>query len=181
MPVTHVCRTFRPMRKLLALMLFFLLGLGGLPASAGVRSDEADFVNRINALRASQGVAKLRINAKLTSKARNWAGRMAAQDRIWHSKLSDGVPANWQKLGENVGMGGSVADLHEAFVKSPRHYDNLVDPVFRDIGLGVVTVNGKTFVSEVFRQRRPNRRAPPRRTWKRTAGARMTSVPSGRR
>jgi uncharacterized protein YkwD len=154
------------MRKLLVLVLFFLLGLGGLPASAGVKSDEADFVNRINALRATQGVAQLRINANLTNKARKWAGRMAARDRIWHSKPSDGVTDRWQKLGENVGMGGSVAALHEAFVKSPRHYDNLVDPVFRYVGLGVVTVNGKTFVSEVFMQKRLNKRAPPRRTWR---------------
>jgi uncharacterized protein YkwD len=111
-------------------------------------------------------VAQLRINANLTNKARKWAGRMAARDRIWHSKPSDGVTDRWQKLGENVGMGGSVAALHEAFVKSPRHYDNLVDPVFRYVGLGVVTVNGKTFVSEVFMQKRLNKRAPPRRTWR---------------
>jgi uncharacterized protein YkwD len=152
------------MRKLVVLVLFFLLVLGGLPASAGVRRDEADFVTRINALRATQGVAQLRINANLTTKARKWAGRMAAQDRIWHSKPSDGVTANWQKLGENVGMGGSVAVLHAAFVDSPRHYDNLVDPVFRYIGVGVVTVNGTTFVSEVFMQRRPSKQMPPRRT-----------------
>jgi len=154
------------MRKLLVLTLFFLLGLGGLPASAGVKSDEADFVNRINALRATQGVPQLRVNANLTNKARKWAGRMAAQNRIWHSKPSDGVTASWQKLGENVGMGWSVAALHEAFVKSPRHYDNLVDPVFRFVGLGVVTVNGKTFVSEVFMQRRPIKQTPPRRNSK---------------
>jgi len=152
-------------RKLVVLVLCLLV-LGGLPASAGVKSDEADFVNRINALRATQGVAQLRTNANLTNKARRWAGRMAAQDRIWHSKPSDGVTANWQKLGENVGMGGSVSVLHEAFVKSPRHYDNLVDPVFRYIGVGVVTVNGTTFVSEVFMQRRPSKQKPPRRTWR---------------
>jgi len=147
------------MRKLLVLLLlFFLLGFEGLPASAGVKSDEADFVNRINALRASQGIPRLRVKANLTNKARRWAGTMAAQDRIWHSTLSDGVTVKWQKLGENVGMGPSVAALHDAFVDSPLHYDNLVDPVFRYVGLGVLTVNGKTFVSEVFMQPRPKNR-----------------------
>src|SRR5688500_2331581 len=136
----------RHWRKLSVLVLFFF-GLGGLPASAGVKSDETDFVNRINALRASQGVPRLRVNANLTNKARRWASTMAAQDRIWHSKLSDGVTVKWQKLGENVGTGGSVAALHKAFVDSRGHYDNLVDPVFRYVGLGVLTVNGKTFVS----------------------------------
>src|SRR5687767_8375455 len=125
------------MRKHFVLVLLFLLSLRDLPASARVSNDDADCVKRISARQASQGVARLGTNANLTSKAREWAGRMAARDRIWHSKPSDGVTAKWQKLGENVGMGGSVAALHEAFVKSPRHYDNLVDPVFRYVGLGV--------------------------------------------
>lgn len=132
------------MRKLLVLVLFLLLGFAGPPANAGIKRDEADFVKRINALRTSQGVSRLTVNANLTDKARKWAGKMAAQDRIWHSNLAGGVTANWQKLGENVGMGSSVAALNEAFVKSPRHYDNLVDPAFRFVGLGVVTVNGKS-------------------------------------
>ena len=153
-------------RKLVVLVLLCLLSFGGLPARASINSDETDFINRINALRKTKGVAQLRVNVNLTDKAREWAGRMATQDRIWHSRPSDGVTANWQKLGENVGVGGSIASLHQAFVQSPRHYDNLVDPVFRHIGLGVATANGKTFVSEVFMQRRPNKRAPPRRAWR---------------
>jgi len=155
------------MRKLIVLVLFLLLGVGAVPANAGSKRDEAEFVNRINTVRANQGLARLKINANLTDKARKWAGRMAAQDRIWHSNLRDGVSARWQKLGENVGMGPSVAALHEAFVKSPRHYANLVDPAFRYVGLGVVTVDGRSFVSEVFMQRRlPIKRMPPRRTWR---------------
>lgn len=152
------------MRKLLVLLvLLFILGFGAPPANAGIKREEADFVKRINGLRARQGVVRLRINANLTDKARKWAGQMATQNRIWHSSLADGVTGKWQKLGENVGMGVSVAALDDAFVKSPRHYDNLVDPVFRFVGLGVVTVEGKVFVSEVFMQRPPNNRPPPRR------------------
>ena len=155
------------MRKLIVLVLFLLLGVGAAPADAGSKRQEAEFVKRINTVRADQGLARLQINANLTAKARRWAGRMAARERIWHSHLPDGVSARWQKLGENVGVGPSVAALHEAFVKSPRHYANLVDPAFRHIGLGVVTVDGRSFVSEVFMQRRPpSKRMPPRRTWR---------------
>lgn len=155
------------MRKLIILVLFLLLGVGAAPADAGSKRQEAEFVNRINAVRAGQGLARLQINANLTAKARKWAGKMAARQRIWHSNLPDGVTARWQKLGENVGMGPSVGALHEAFVKSPRHYANLVDPAFRYVGLGVVTVDGRSFVSEVFMQRLPpSKRMPPRRTWR---------------
>jgi hypothetical protein len=88
---------------------------------------------------------------------------MAAAGRIWHSTLSDGITADWQKLGENVGMGGSVEGLHNAFVASPKHYDNLVDPAFTYVGIGVVTVDGTVYVSEMFMKLMPERVAqtPP--------------------
>ena len=80
---------------------------------------------------------------------------MAAGNRIWHSTLSDGITADWQKLGENVGMGGSVDGLHNAFVASPHHYENLVDPAFTQVGIGIA-MNGDTiFVAEEFMQLMP--------------------------
>jgi hypothetical protein len=52
-------------------------------------------------------------------------------------------------------MGGSVDGLHTAFVNSPHHYENLVDPAFGYVGIGIV-MNGPTiFVSEVFMQLMP--------------------------
>jgi uncharacterized protein YkwD len=108
------------------------------PAGADNASDEASFVAQINNLRAAKGVPALSVDAGLTAKARAWAQTMADQHTIWHSHLSDGITADWRKLGENVGMGGSVDGLRVAFVNSPHHYENLVDPAFNTIGLGVV-------------------------------------------
>ena len=139
------------MRKL-ALGLILAIGVAFFPASAQADSvsDEAAFVAKINALRAGQGLSALQVNDNLTAKARAWAGTMAAAGKIWHSTLSDGITADWQKLGENVGMGGSVDGLHNAFVASPHHYENLVDPAFTQVGIGIV-MNGSTmFVAEEF-------------------------------
>jgi Cysteine-rich secretory protein family len=124
-------------------------------ARADTVSDEAAFVAKINDLRASKGLAPLQVNANLVAKARAWSAGMAAAGRIWHSTLSDGITENWRKLGENVGMGGSVDGLHAAFVKSLHHYENLVDPSFGHIGIGIV-MNGDTiFVTEMFMQMMP--------------------------
>lgn len=126
------------------------------PARADDPSDEATFVAQINALRATRGVPALTVDAGLTAKARSWARTMADQNTIWHSTLRDGITTPWQKLGENVGKGGSVASLDTAFVNSPRHYDNLVDPAFRSIGIGVVrNAAGTLFVAEEFMQPQP--------------------------
>jgi hypothetical protein len=80
---------------------------------------------------------------------------MAAAGRIWHSTLSDNITADWKKLGENVGMGGSVDGLHAAFVASPHHYENLVDANFGQIGIGIVMSGDTIFVSEMFMQFMP--------------------------
>ena len=146
------------MRKLVyGLILAFAVSALYPPAAAQADtvSDEAAFVTKVNELRATKGLAPLQVNANLTEKARAWSAGMAAAGKIWHSTLSDGVTEDWKKLGENVGMGGSVDGLHRAFVNSPGHYANLVEPVFSHVGIGIV-MNGSTiYVTEVFMQRMP--------------------------
>ena len=121
-------------------------------AQASTATDEAAFVAKINELRASKGLAPLQVNANLVAKARLWSAGMAAAGKIWHSTLSDGVTEDWKKLGENVGMGGSVDGLHKAFVASPHHYENLVDPAFGQVGVGIVMGGDTIFVTQVFMQ-----------------------------
>jgi hypothetical protein len=124
-------------------------------AQADTVNDEASFVAKINDLRASKGLPALQVDAQLVAKARAWSTGMAAEGRIWHSTLSDGITLDWKKLGENVGMGGSVDGLHTAFVNSPHHYENLVDPAFGYVGIGIV-MNGNTiYVTEEFMQLMP--------------------------
>jgi hypothetical protein len=145
------------MRKLV-FGLILALGVSLFPpgAHADTVTDEASFVAKINDLRTSKGLPALQVNANLVAKARGWAAGMAAAGRIWHSTLSDGITADWQKLGENVGMGGSVDGLHAAFVASPHHYENLVDPDFGSVGIGIaMSGSGTMFVSEMFMELMP--------------------------
>jgi hypothetical protein len=146
------------MRKLVyGLILAFAVSALYPPASAqaDTTSDEAAFVAKLNDLRSSKGLPPLQVNANLVAKARDWSAGMAAAGRIWHSTLSDGVTENWRKLGENVGMGGSVDGLHRAFVNSPHHYDNLVDPAFGHVGIGIVMKGSTIYVTQVFMQLMP--------------------------
>lgn len=130
-------------------------------ASAGAATDpraaESAFVAKINALRAAKGLRQLRVDAELTSIARSWAARMAARGDISHNPgFTKQVQADWVKLGENVGMGPSVDDLHRAFVASPTHYKNLVDGDFELIGVGVVVASdGTLFTAHQFETLNP--------------------------
>jgi hypothetical protein len=43
-----------------------------------------------------------------------------------------------------------VATLHAAFIASPKHFENLIDPAFTHLGIGIVHVGGTLYVSEMF-------------------------------
>ena len=120
-------------------------------AAIDTGSAESEFVSRINSLRTSRGLSALQVDGQLTGLARSWAGTMAGQGRIFHAgDLSAGVTADWQKLGENVGVGGEVPSLFDAFVASPTHLANLVDPAFTHVGVGVVVSGGRIFTTHRF-------------------------------
>src|SRR5688500_9562509 len=103
-------------------------------ASADSISDESSFVSRINSLRASRGLPALVVDVRLTDVARAWSASMAGRNVLEHNpNLSSQAPSTWQKLGENVGYGGTVSQVHDAFVNSPSHYRNLVDGAFNAV------------------------------------------------
>lgn len=130
--------------------------LGASPAVSQVAQqsgseEEQAFVNKINALRSSLGLGSLSVDNELTSEARTWAQTMKDSGGIFHSSnLAKGISANWKKLGENVGVGGTVDDLFAAFVASPKHYENLVDPAYTSVGIGVVWADGRMYTAHRF-------------------------------
>jgi uncharacterized protein YkwD len=129
------------------------------PRQTRAEAYEADFIARINSLRASAGVPVLALDSNLMAKADGWARVMAAEGRIWHSRVAENIVADWKKLGENVGTGSLVASIHDAFVDSPPHYKNLVERDFTQVGVGVALKGTVLYVAEVFMQVRAA--APP--------------------
>lgn len=156
------------MRRLVV-FLIAVVGILGAPLHAGTAgastdpvADEAAFVVRINELRASKGLGQLAVHPELVQVARSWAAEMAEADRISHNPgLADAVKADWLRLGENVGVGMTVDRLHTAFIASPLHYKNLVDPSFTYVGVGVVLGrDGVIFTTHQFMKLRAGAAAP---------------------
>jgi hypothetical protein len=125
------------------------------PAMADPVSDEFNFVQKLNDLRASRGVGPLGMNGHLTNVARGWSAHMASGGTISHNpNMAAQAPSNWLRLGENVGMGPSVQSLHDAFVASPPHYQNMVNGYYDSVGAGVVMRGSTMFVTVNFMQSR---------------------------
>ena len=142
----------------LVVMFMSVLGVVGLGTTAAhadtidTTAAEAQFVTLINALRAAKGLGTLTVDANLTDIARGWSQQMANAGTISHNpNFPNQVTSDWQMLGENVGQGYTVQSLFDAFVASPHHYENLVEPSFTRIGVGVVvTGTGQIFTSHEF-------------------------------
>jgi hypothetical protein len=159
--------TPRRAARLLLVLLALAVGaqLAPAPAAAGPEdpsADEARFVMLVNQARAQAGVAPLEVDGELTALARDWAAQMAAAGGISHAKpISAGVTQDWQKMGENVGKGPSVDPIMDAFIASPGHYANLMDPDFTKIGVGVVWADGVLYTTHRFMQLRGAPAPPP--------------------
>jgi hypothetical protein len=125
--------------------------LGAPAAHADAGSEEAQFLDLTNQLRASLGISQLTPQAQLTQIARQWSAKMAGDGTISHNpSLPNQVTANWSQLGENVGMGGAVQAIQTAFINSPHHYENLANGAYNFVGIGVVDSNGTIFVTVDF-------------------------------
>jgi cysteine-rich secretory family protein len=126
--------------------------LVSVPSTAS-SSQEADFVSRINAERASRGLSTLVVKSDLTAVARDWSGHMAAAGAISHDPNLGGKISGWTMLGDNVGKGPSVSAIHQAFMDSDTHRHIILDTDFNQVGVGVVKSGDVIYVTEIFARR----------------------------
>lgn len=113
---------------------------------------EAGFVKRIAAERVERGLPELRLAGDLTEVARRHAARMAADGRLYHNPNLASEVSGYKVVGENVGNGGSVGAIHEAFMASAIHRRQILRPGYREVGVGVVWSADLMWVVEVFRE-----------------------------
>ncbi len=137
------------------------------PASMAAVPDNAGLASAllaaINEARAAEGLPALNAHTTLGTIAAGHASDIAAQRRLSHNG-SDGSSlsgrlnrggAAFGAAGENVGRGrGGAAGMPEivrAFLASPVHRANILNPVFQKVGLGVVgESDGTSWVTVVF-------------------------------
>jgi Cysteine-rich secretory protein family len=155
---------FKTARRIsLSVVAFATIGMGlGVLSPTAALADaeprdpvamEQDFVARVNQLRATQGLKPYIVDGETRSVAMAWTEKMAAVNAISHNPdLGKQVTASWVKLGENVGYGGDVASVEDAFEASPGHRKNLLDPTFTAMSVTIVLKGPALYVTQQFRQ-----------------------------
>lgn len=114
--------------------------------------DEVAYVANINEIRAANGVGPLTINVNMTNAARSWTTWMVDNTTLAHADdIVTGAPSNWLKVGENVGRGGTLDAIWEAFLASPGHRANIMDPAYDLVGIGVIwNADGRMYTTHRF-------------------------------
>lgn len=124
---------------------------GALVAASCVSNDQTTVFNQINNSRTSRGVRATGSNQWLSDFAQDWAEYMAANCKLGHSRTyANSNPYRWRSLAENVGRGGSLSAVHNAFMNSSSHRANILNASFNYSGTGVATGCGYYWVVHEF-------------------------------
>lgn len=160
-----------PLRRALCIALLALLAAVVAVTSVGAQEknwtlapeDEALFIDHINAERAAIGLGPLVLDTSMRDAARSWTYWMSENLTLAHADdIVTGAPSNWAKVGENVGRGGTLDAVMEAFMASPSHAANVLDPSYTLVGIGVVwTDDGRLYTTHRFAATSGGQEPPP--------------------
>jgi uncharacterized protein YkwD len=105
-----------------------------------------------NAARAAAGLPALTEDAELDAIAQACSELQAANGVMAHCEdYATKYPAGWTRAAENVASGQSVADVVDAWLASPGHQANILDPSTTHIGIGyAVGADGRTYFTQDF-------------------------------
>jgi hypothetical protein len=100
-----------------------------------------------NQARASQGLPPLQWDPALAAAALNHCVRMAAEGPLSHqyngepdlSERAGKAGAHFSLIEENIAEGYQPDSIHQAWMNSPHHRDNLLNPGVDRVGLAVVS------------------------------------------
>lgn len=133
----------------------------GLSSSAELEKQVFDLINR---QRRSRGLKNLKWNTKVADVARGHSREMALYDYFSHTGLDgrlvdkramDVGLSNWSSIGENIaylrGYDDPAQYAVERWMLSPSHRENLLDPRWKETGIGLaITRDGTFYFTQVF-------------------------------
>jgi uncharacterized protein YkwD len=127
---------------------------GNAPATVA----EQYLLSAANQERAALGLPLLHRDPQLAHAAALHAREMAAHGAISHqfsgeaelSARAAGTGVHFSVVSENVGEAPSAVKIHDMWMHSPHHRDNLLDPAVDSAGISVIARGGELYAVEDF-------------------------------
>jgi uncharacterized protein YkwD len=144
--------------KILRQGLVLLLALAAATVAQGARTESSGAIQAeawqivllANQARARAGAVPLQWDAALAAAARRHCLRMAAEGALSHqfpgepemSARAQAAGARFSLIEENVAVAPNPAAIHDAWMHSPHHRENLLNPDVSRVGVAVVAGRG---------------------------------------
>jgi len=117
-------------------------------------SDEARILQLCNAERAKTGAKPLKGSADLVKLARMKSQDMVTNNYFSHQSPTYGSPfdmmkkygVNYMYAGENIAMNQAADRAFTAWMGSEGHRKNILNPNFTEIGIGIVSKGGGSYI-----------------------------------
>lgn len=123
---------------------------------------EEEIFNATNAERRRAGLPEYTLNSTAASYARDKSKDMLdnhyfdhnspTKGYIWDIAQRDGW--GYSQIGENIytstGMSQRGGDIVNSWMNSQGHRENILNPKFTQLGVGVVELNGKLYATQIF-------------------------------
>ena len=141
---------FKPVRviKFVFITVIFSSALIFNLSTAQAAYSAGTLVTMTNSARAQEGLGALLTNSALASAAFAKANDIIAKDYFAHNSPDGKTPwdfiseagYNYTYAGENLSIGyNDASELFSAWMNSPTHRENILNPNFREIGIAVVS------------------------------------------
>ena len=104
--------------------------------------------------RANHDRSALSFAERLAHYAKSHSQAMADRGYIYHSTADQLISAldgyDWQLGGENVGVGGSLESLEDAFMASTDHRKNILRKLYDHAAVGIVRQDDAIWITVIF-------------------------------
>jgi uncharacterized protein YkwD len=108
-------------------------------ASAGAKAEAKQVLGLHNTERKDHNARALSMDAAIARYAKRHSRHMAKKGYLYHTSSLARVLDNrrWSIAGENVGVGGDLETIEEAFMASTPHRKNILRRSYDEAGIGV--------------------------------------------
>jgi hypothetical protein len=132
------------------------------PAGAQAQTNPDDppqlLLQHLNQSRADAGLEPLAWDPALAVAAQKHAELMASSGTLEHqlpgeaglAERCGAAGALFSSIAENIASGGSLHAIHDSWMKSTAHHDNILSPTFKVVGIGVAKRGGTLYAVEDF-------------------------------
>ena len=153
--------------RVLALVTMVMVGLLSASYSVHAQSSQSEVVpaeralfDALNRERTAQGLPALQWDEALASAAREHAVRMAQRNTLSHQLPGEPAVqdratragARFSLIAENIAVAPTPATIHSAWMQSPHHRENILDPELNVVGIAVIKGGDGLFAVQDFSQ-----------------------------